>query len=161
MEVRKVKIENPNDREAVAKQIGEAVADIIASAESAKSTIPEERKTDVDDIDGKTLKAKMESEEFKTFEAGLMERINSLSEYIDAHQKEWNCSFIASIIAINGKENRAGGVAFTGRADSIKHAMQQILEEKQLRPLVKRALLDQVAGEFDTQENSDEETAKE
>ncbi|MBD5210995.1 MAG: hypothetical protein HDS77_06995 [Bacteroidales bacterium] len=160
MEVIKLKIENPNDRKAVAKQVGDAVAEAIDRIESSKRHMPEEFKTDVDNVDAETLEAISWSEEFKEFQSGLRERVNSLTEYIQSHRKEWNCSFVASVVAISGMESFGGGVAYAGRGDSLKVAMCQLLDDEEFKPLIKYAIAKLKQEELDNEEDTEVETDK-
>lgn len=147
MEVVEINIENPQDRETVAKQIADVIAQCAAKKQSENSELPDELRTDVDNADSEAIEAITESAEFKTFNRELKQRINSLNEFVNQHRKAYNCGIIISAIAVSGQQVSGGGVTYVGRGDAIAHAIDRIVDEDVLsehiaKNLTKRYLLE-------------------
>lgn len=129
MEVVEINIENPQDREAVAKQIADVIAQCAAKKQSENSELPDELRTDVDNADSEAIETITESAEFKAFNRELKERVNSLNEFVNQHRKAYNCGIIISAIAVNGQSVSGGGVTYVGRGDAIARAIDRIVDE--------------------------------
>lgn len=136
MEVVELKITNPNDREAVAKQVAAAVVNLMAGAEKKQAATDEELKTDADDLDTEELEAATMTEEFKAFNKELGEKIEDLNNFIEANRKSWNCSAVVAVTAIKGKNTEGGGVTFVGRGDAVCSAIDMILGNEDLSNMV-------------------------
>lgn len=135
MEVVEVHIKNPHDRDAIIKEVGEAVAkvlDKVGTGAEAQKSYPEELKSDVDNMDLETMEAVCASIEFETFNNELRAKINDLNQFVIDHQKEWNCALIVSAVAIRGKGGCGGGVTYVGRNDAMDSAIELILSKEDL-----------------------------
>lgn len=137
MEIVELKITNPNDREAVAKQVAEAIANAIAGAEKKQEETRKEWKSDVDNMDAEEVEAVTMSEEFKAFNDELGKKIAVLNEFIENNRKSWNCAAVVAITAIKGKSTAGGGVTVVGRGDAVGAACERIVEHDDLMDMIR------------------------
>lgn len=140
MEVVEINIANPQDRETVAKQIADAIAQCASKKQAENSEIPDELRTDVDNADLETIETITESAEFKAFNRELNERVNSLNAFVNQHRKAYNCGIIISAIAVNGQHVSGGGVTYAGRGDVIARAIDRIVDEDVLSEYIAKSV---------------------
>ncbi|MCI9055543.1 MAG: hypothetical protein HFJ87_10460 [Muribaculaceae bacterium] len=135
----KVEIEKGAAKEDVARQIGDAVAEAIGTAE-AEDDAP--TGTAADNLDREAVKELMETEDFKAFYDEVTNRVNDLVNLIQANKARYNCSVVISLTSLMGKDSNLGGTALCGRADSLHETIDKLLKEEPIRTVVIKKCLD-------------------
>ncbi len=125
----KVEIEKGAAKEDVARQIGDAVAEAIGTAEA-------EDETAADNLDREAVKELMETEDFKAFYAEVTNRVNELVDLIQANKAKYNCSVIVGLTSLMGKASNFCGVAHCGRVDSLHKSFDKILKVDPIRRVI-------------------------
>lgn len=143
MKVVEIKITNPQDREAVAKEVGSTIADVlagVANKQKKSDKMSEELKSDVDGMDGEEIEALTLTDDFKAYNEELGKKVNDLNEFIDKNHKRYNGGIVIGVASITGKSTVGGGATFIGRGDAILAALERIMDEDQLCAMVERIL---------------------
>lgn len=136
MKVLEVKISDPKDSAAIAREVGEAVAKAIAEVNGKQEERPEELRTDVDDADNDALEAIIHTPEYEAFYKELTAKILDLDEFVERNRKAYNCSCVVAATTISGKFKNGGGVTMVGRGDSIRYSVERILDNEDLSGMI-------------------------
>lgn len=131
----KVEIEKGAAKEDVARQIGDAVAEAIGTAE-AEDEPTDRDETAADNLDREAVKELMETEDFKAFYNEVANRVNELVDLIQANKAKYNCSVIVGLTSLMGKASNFCGVALCGRVDSLHKSFDKILKEDPIRRVI-------------------------
>lgn len=129
-----VNISNLRSPEA-AGLLGQAI--LSAIAESTRE-IPDESKTAVDGLDRDAFRAVKETAEYKAFAKEFNDKINDLNDFVNAHQKAYNCAIVIASTAICGDDLHSGSLAVSGRGDAIREAFYEILGNDDMREILER-----------------------
>lgn len=129
-----VNISNLRSPEA-AGQLGQAI--LSAIAESTRE-IPDESKTAVDGLDSDAFRAVKETAEYKAFAKEFNDKINDLNDFVNSHQKAYNCAIVIASTAICGDDLHSGSLAVSGRGDAIREAFCEILGNDDMREILER-----------------------
>lgn len=134
IKVIEVKVPDLSATEA-AGQLGQAI--LSAIAESTREN-PDESKTAVDGLDSDAFRAVKETAEYKAFAKEFNDKINDLNDFVNAHQKAYNCAIVIASTAICGDDLYSSGLAVSGRGDAISEALYEILGNDDMREILER-----------------------
>lgn len=153
----KVEIERGAAKEDVARQIGDAVAEAIGTAETEDDGIVTE--TAADNLDRKAIEELKETEDFKAFYDEVTRRVNGLVNLIHANEAKYNCSVVIGVTTAMDKADNLGGMAMAGLHDSLHETFKRILDEAEIRYLAISAALEMATPSCTHQESVQTEYA--
>lgn len=96
---------------------------------------------DTDEMDDDQLKAIIETEEYKLFQAEVEIKIGELAELFGNNTKRFNCAFVMGVTTIAGKNLHNASTVWSGRRDAIGYSIRNIQDQEQLNQIKESYLI--------------------
>ena len=144
-EIKVIKIDGALGKEAVARAIGDAIANEIGTdTDAAQSDKDSNNRTEYDDLEGEALDAALQSDDFKNFKAELQRKISDLVNFVEANRPKYGCAVIVGATAYYARKMNGASMGMCGRQDSLTAAVTALLREDSTDRIINSVLLSKI-----------------